>query len=274
MTYLLDFRKTVLEVTERDQISCEEVSERFSVGKASVLRGSKPLEAQPTRDKPATKIAREKLKKDVERYPDAYQYERAPRLGVSRKAIGYALKRLGISRKKPCSHPQAEIVARTKFKEPIETYQRTPQPIVDFDESGLAHDMPRRYGYAPRGKRCVGTPNWHAKGRLKVMGAWLVSCWLTVTLFTGSINANTFSAWVAQDLLPQLPPRRIVVMDNADFHHRADIRSLFEQAGHILEYLPVYSPNFNPIEHQWAQAQAIRQQKNCSIEELFAFYVV
>ena len=134
--------------------------------------------------------------------------------------------------------------------------------------------MPRRYGYAPRGKRCVGTHNWHAKGRLNVIGALLASCLLTVALFTGSINANTFYAWVAQDLLPQLPPRSIVVMDNAAFHQRADIRSLFEQAGHTLEYLPAYSPDFNPIEHKWAQAKAIRQQKNCSIEELFAFYVV
>ena len=56
--------------------------------------------------------------------------------------------------------------------------------------------MPRRYGYAPRGKRCVGKHHWHAKGRLNVIGALLASCLLTVTLFTGSINANTFYAWV------------------------------------------------------------------------------
>ena len=42
----------------------------------------------------------EALKRDVEEYPDAYHYERAQRLGVSQRGIGYALKRLGISRKK------------------------------------------------------------------------------------------------------------------------------------------------------------------------------
>ncbi|BAP57310.1 transposase [Thioploca ingrica] len=47
-----------------------------------------------------TKIDMEALKRDVEQYPDAYQYERAKRLGVSRRGIGYALKRLEISRKK------------------------------------------------------------------------------------------------------------------------------------------------------------------------------
>lgn len=134
--------------------------------------------------------------------------------------------------------------------------------------------MPRKSGYAPLGTRGVGKHNWHAKGRLNVIGALLASCLLTVSLFSGSINANTFSAWVAQDLLPQLPPNSVVVMDNAAFHKRADIRQLFETAGHVLEYLPPYSPDLNPIERKWAQAQAIRKQNNCSVEELFAYYVL
>ena len=81
--------------------------------------------------------------------------------------------------------------------------------MVYLEESGFAHDMPGKHGYAPLGKRCVGKHNWHARGRLNVVGALLVSCLLTVSLFSGSINANPFSAWVAQDLLPQLPlPQR------------------------------------------------------------------
>ena len=130
--------------------------------------------------------------------------------------------------------------------------------------------MPRRFGYAPVGKRGVGKHNWLARGRINVIGALLVSCLLTVSLFSGAINANTFYAWVEQDLLPQLPPNRVIVMDNAAFHQRADIRQLLEPAGQVLEYLPAYSPDFNPIEHKWAQAKAIRKQKDGSVEELFA----
>jgi transposase len=70
---------------------------------------------------------------------------------------------------------------------------------------------------------------------------------------------------VTQDLLLKLPPHRVMVMDNADFHQRADIRQLIEPAGHRLKYLPAYSPDLNPIEHKWAQAQAIRKPKNCSV---------
>ena len=49
------------------------------MGKQSVLRWSKQLEAQHHRQKLATKINMEILKREIEQYPDAYQYERAER---------------------------------------------------------------------------------------------------------------------------------------------------------------------------------------------------
>jgi len=130
--------------------------------------------------------------------------------------------------------------------------------------------MPRRHGYAPVGERCGGRQDSHARGRTNVIGASLGGSLLTVSLFTGSVNADVFHAWATQDLLPKLPARRVVVMDNAAFHKRADIRQAIEGAGHVLEFLPPYSPDLNPIEHKWAQAKAARRRRNCSIEELFA----
>lgn len=138
-----------------------------------------------------------------------------------------------------------------------------------LDESGFAHDMPRVYGYAPIGERCLGKQDWHAKGRINVVGALLASSLLTVSLFTGSINTAVFAAWLSQDLLPKLPEKSIIVMDNASFHKSSAIRQLIQNAGHLLLFLPSYSPDLNPIEHKWAQAKAIRKQRLCSIDELF-----
>jgi transposase len=59
-------------------------------------------------------------------------------------------------------------------------------------------------------------------------------------------------------------------MDNATFHKRKKMIELIEK-GHILEYLPPYSPDLNPIEKKWAQAKAIRRQQNCSIDNLFKY---
>jgi transposase len=101
MTYSLDFRKKVLAVKERDNLSFEEIALRFDIGsKNTVFRWTKQLEPCTTRNKPATKINMDDLICDVELYPDAYQYERAQRLNVSKSCIHVALKRLNISYKK------------------------------------------------------------------------------------------------------------------------------------------------------------------------------
>jgi transposase len=71
-------------------------------------------------------------------------------------------------------------------------------------------------------------------------------------------------------LLPKLPKNSVIVMDNASFHKRTDIQTAILEAGHILEYLPPYSPDFNPIEHKWAQAKAHRKQLRCSLDQLFS----
>jgi transposase len=70
------------------------------VSKSSVSRWAKRLEPCRTRNKPATKIAPERLIRDVEQHPDAFQHERAERFGCSQRGICEALKRLKISRKK------------------------------------------------------------------------------------------------------------------------------------------------------------------------------
>ena len=53
-----------------------------------------------TRDKPATRLDMAELAKDVKMAPDAYQWERAKRLGVAERTIGYGLQRLNVSYKK------------------------------------------------------------------------------------------------------------------------------------------------------------------------------
>lgn len=100
MTYSLDFRLQVLDVKKKKDLSFAETAEHFGVGIASVVRWSKKPEPQTHRNKPPLKINMEVLKQDVIRYPDAYQYERAERLHVSRTGIWHALNRLGVTYKK------------------------------------------------------------------------------------------------------------------------------------------------------------------------------
>ena len=107
MGYSLDFRKRVLEIREKEKLSVAETAKRFGVGTASITRWIKRIEPCLKRNKPATKINMEKLKKDVEENPDSYLEERAKKFKVSASAIFYALQRLNIRYKKNFKTPQS-----------------------------------------------------------------------------------------------------------------------------------------------------------------------
>lgn len=129
--------------------------------------------------------------------------------------------------------------------------------------------MPRTHGYAVKGKRCYGTHNWGAKGRTNVIGALLGATLLTVSLFESNVNTEIFTAWVKQDLIPKLPKKSVVVMDNATFHKGAEMREALKKTGHTLLYLPPYSPDLNPIENKWAQAKAYKRKCQSPLKKIF-----
>ncbi len=100
MSYSLDFRKQVFKVKRQEGLTFQDVSERFGIPIRTLFRWQQRIEPKSKRNKPATKIDMEALRKDVAQHSDTYQYERAEKFGVSQSAIFYALKRLKISVKK------------------------------------------------------------------------------------------------------------------------------------------------------------------------------
>ncbi len=100
MTYPISFRRHVLAVKNREKLTFKATATRFSIGIASLVRWSKEIEPRPYHRQRGLKIDLEKLAQDVREHPDAYQYERAARFGVTQKAIWQALKKLGVTHKK------------------------------------------------------------------------------------------------------------------------------------------------------------------------------
>ena len=98
--YGLDFRRHVLKVTKKEGLSIRDAANRFSIASRTLVNGKKRLEPIVKRNKKPTKLDPAALIRDVEDYPDAYQYERAARLGVSKTGLWHALKRFKISYKK------------------------------------------------------------------------------------------------------------------------------------------------------------------------------
>jgi len=69
------------------------------------------------------------------------------------------------------------------------------------------------------------------------------------------MDGALFLAWVKQGLAPCLQREDVVVMDNLATHKVAGVREAIEAAGARLEYLPPYSPDFNPIEPRWSKVK-------------------
>lgn len=272
MTYSVQFRKKVLKLQSEGE-SFIKLSKRFKISTTTISMWKKQLTPKQHRNKQPVKIDTEVLKQDIRNYPDSYSYERARRLGVSASGIKHAKKRIGVTYKKTLNHPKADPEKRSTFCRRLEELKKEEKPIVYIDESGFAHDMPRTHGYSDKGKRCYGTHDWGAKGRTNAIGALIGSTIIAIGLITGSVNTEIFTSWVEQILLPDLPAKSVIVIDNASFHKGSDMQRMLEDSGHTLLYLPPYSPDLNPIEKKWAQAKRIRRSTDCSINQIFNTYL-
>ena len=100
MTYPLQFRQKVFSTKEKFDLTFEQTSQGFDVPIRTLFRWQRKMAPCMTRDKPATRLDIAQLAKEVELAPEAYQWERAKRLGVAERTIGYGLQRLKISYKK------------------------------------------------------------------------------------------------------------------------------------------------------------------------------
>lgn len=76
----------------------------------------------------------------------------------------------------------------------------------------------------------------------------------------GPVDGRVFVTFVERVLVPSLRPGPLVVLDTLSVHKSARARQLIEAAGSHLNFLPPYSPDFNPIEQAFAKSkQALRR---------------
>ena len=86
----------------------------------------------------------------------------------------------------------------------------------------------------------------------------------------GAVNAELFTAYIEQVLVPMLQPDDIVIMDNLPVHKVPAVRRAIEAAGAQLIFLPPYSPDLNPIEMVFSQMKAkLRNEAHRSREALW-----
>jgi transposase len=62
----------------------------------------------------------------------------------------------------------------------------------------------------------------------------------------GYYNTDDFLAWLKEKLLPEVNRLRFPM--DLSIHVKEEVRRVIEEAGHLVRYLPPYSPDYNPIE--------------------------
>lgn len=142
--------------------------------------------------------------------------------------------------------------------------------LVYLDESGVDENLQRKFGWSERGEKIIGETSGKTRKRLSVIAAFNEKNIKAPLFFEGYTDTQVFNAWIEDCLVPELKPGQTVILDNASFHKSSKTKLLIESAGCNLKYLPTYSPDFNPIEQQWAILKArIRKHRlpNESIED-------
>jgi len=73
------------------------------------------------------------------------------------------------------------------------------------------------------------------------------------------MKGDDLEGFIKNEFVPRLKAGEVVVIDNLNSHHRPEVAELIESAGASVVYLPVYAPEFNPIEMMWSQMKSFVQ---------------
>jgi transposase len=124
--------------------------------------------------------------------------------------------------------------------------------IVYVDETGIDIWLHREHGWSARGSPLIGKVCGRKYERVGIVAAQLGKSILAPYQYEGTMDSGFFEKWFAEKLLPVLPGKSAIVMDNASFHRKSRLCPLALGAGHRMLFLPPYSPELNPIENFWS----------------------
>jgi putative transposase len=148
--------------------------------------------------------------------------------------------------------------------------------LVFIDESGFEESISCLYAWSEKGKKVFGerTGKRGKKENLVAGRRKGKKDFLAPMLFPGSLNAESFEAWLSLFLIPSLMIPSVLIMDNAPIHRKNKIRELVEAAGHKVLFLPKYSPDLNDIEHDFSALKRARMyaKPGTSLDQIIQDY--
>lgn len=141
--------------------------------------------------------------------------------------------------------------------------------LVFIDETSVNTKLYRVRGRGARGVRIHDTgPMGGWKTQTFIAGlrqTELIAPWV----LDGPMNKAAFETYIETQLVPQLNPGDVVILDNLSSHKSTKAAEALKRAGCWFLFLPAYSPDLNPIEMAFSKPKAhLRRIGAPTIEEL------
>jgi len=124
------------------------------------------------------------------------------------------------------------------------------------DEAGGDDTLSYPWGWSEKGTRCFGERLGHRTQRVSMAAAWCCGQVLAPLTLEGYCDGPLMEAWFSQQLIEELRPGQVVILDKASFHHKGRLQAILAQVGCFLLPLPRYSPDLNKIEPLWNSLKA------------------
>jgi len=156
----------------------------------------------------------------------------------------------------------------------LKIYQEAPEclQVWFWDESGFSLRVIRRKTWGQKGSRKKVTGQ-RRRERVNMMGGLRYNAKKRISFVIEKGDADTFyreikawhtllrKEWVEtgkpEEKFQDLGSKIVIILDNASFHKRKDVLAKIEaeMPNMRLEFLPLYSPDFNLMELVWHSAK-------------------
>jgi len=172
-------------------------------------------------------------------------------LSVSRSTLWRALTKEGYTRKKLTRiASERSEEKRLEYEARIGRYEV--EQLIFVDESSVDRRTTYRgYGWALRGEDAPINAFFCRGRRFSVLPALTIQGVIHCDIIEGSFDSASFYSFISHtldEMQPYPAPKSVIVMDNCRIHKHPDILKLIESRGMRYEFLPPYSPDYNPIE--------------------------
>lgn len=162
---------------------------------------------------------------------------------------------------------------RSAYRQELTALLKTGKSAVYVDESGFRDESHRRYGYALKGESVHGLISSQRNRTTTLLAARFQGTCTAVRLIQGGCKSADFNDWLSEILCPRLTANHVLILDNAMLHKTSQTRQLVEAMEASLLFLPPYSPDYNPIEHDFANIKRKREyQPDSTLEDIIQEY--